>query len=245
MNTADDARQEVALANHILAHLGVIDGFGHVSVRDPQAAGRFLIARSMAPALVNADDVLSLDFAGDTMAGETRRSYLERYIHAEIYRARTDVHAIVHTHSPEMIQFGATARPLRPIYHMAACIGSHVPIFEIRESGGPATDMLVRNADLGKSLADTLGEANVVLMRGHGSTVVGANLREAVFCAFYAETNARLQRRAGQLGEIMFLNDEETMAAARANASQVDRAWELWRQAVAQDGEANPRPTTP
>jgi HCOMODA/2-hydroxy-3-carboxy-muconic semialdehyde decarboxylase len=221
-------RRELVAANRILAHLGIVDGFGHVSVRDPASPDRFLISRSLAPALVSESDILSLDFDGRPEAGERRRSYVERYIHAEIFRAREDVQAVVHSHSPAMIPFGITPAKLAPIYHMAASMGDFVPIFEIRDAAGDASDMLVRDSRLGAHLARSLGPHRVVLMRGHGSTVVGRTVREAVFTAVYAEMNARLQITATQMGEIRFLSKGEIRAAGQVHPSQIDRAWSLW-----------------
>jgi HCOMODA/2-hydroxy-3-carboxy-muconic semialdehyde decarboxylase len=221
-------RRELVAANRILAHLGIVDGFGHVSVRDPAAPDRFLISCIKAPALVSESDILSLDFDGRTAAGERRRSYVERFIHAEIFRARDDVQAVVHSHSPAMIPFGVTSTALAPIYHMAACIGEVVPLFEIRNAAGDASDMLVRDSRLGAELARSLGPHSVVLMRGHGATAVGRTLREAVFTAVYAEMNARLQTTASQMGEIRFLSTGEIRAAGKIHPSQIDRAWSLW-----------------
>jgi ribulose-5-phosphate 4-epimerase/fuculose-1-phosphate aldolase len=221
-------RRELVAANRILAHLGIVDGFGHVSVRDPEFPDRFLISRSLAPALVSESDLLSLDFDGKPAAGERRRSYVERFIHAEIFRAREDVGAVVHSHSPAMIPFGVTPAVLTPIYHMAASMGDVVPVFEIREAAGDASDMLVRDSHLGAELARSLATNTVVLMRGHGSTVVGRTVREAVFTTVYAEMNARLQTTASQMGEIRFLSKGEISAAGQVHPSQIDRAWALW-----------------
>jgi ribulose-5-phosphate 4-epimerase/fuculose-1-phosphate aldolase len=222
-------RQELATANHILAHHAVVDGFGHVSVRVDDRADMFLIARSMAPALVTEADIMLLDLAGDPIADDDRKPYLERFIHSEIYRARPDVRAIVHSHSPSVIPFSAVPeQPLRPIYHMAAGIGSLVPVFEIRDTRSDATDMLVRDNELGSALAQTLGTASVVLMRGHGITTTGESLRAAVFNAVYAEMNARLQAKALGLGTVIYLSDGEIRAAWKENRAQIDRAWSLW-----------------
>lgn len=220
---------EIATANHILAHLGVVDAFGHVSVRHPAAADRFMIARSMAPSQVNAADVLLLDLDGEGVDGETRKSYLERFIHAEIYRARPDVQAIVHSHSPSVIPFGIVpSARLRPVCHTCGFLAGGTPVYEIRDSIGAASDLLVRNRRLGVDLARRLGNAPVVLMRGHGVTVVGDNLRQAVYRAVYTETNARLQAQAMQLGPVTYLTDEEGEAGARTNDGQLDRVWGHW-----------------
>ena len=221
-------RRELAAANRILAHHGIVDAFGHVSVRDPKAPDRFLISRILAPALVTEDDILSLDLDGNAAAGERRRSYIERFIHGEVFRARDDVGAVVHSHSPAMIPFGVTSVALTPLYHMAASMGAVVPIFEISDVAGDGSDMLIRDSRLGAQLARALGPHTVVLMRGHGSTVVGRTLREAVFTAVYAELNARLQTAASQLGEIRFLSRGEISAAGTVHPSQIDRAWDMW-----------------
>ena len=217
---------DLVVANHILAAHGIVDAFGHVSVRAVDPA-QFLLARSMAPALVAADDILDFDLDGEIVGGRRAPPYLERFIHAGIYRVRRDVGAVVHSHSAEVIPFGVTATALRPIFHMSAFLGDGVPVFEIRDGAGD-TDMLIRDASLGEALAGCLGEAPAVLQRGHGVTVVGSTLRQAVFRAIYLQTNARLQAGATQLGPITFLSAGEAARAARAVDTQVDRAWEMW-----------------
>jgi ribulose-5-phosphate 4-epimerase/fuculose-1-phosphate aldolase len=160
-------------------------------------------------------------------------SYLERFIHSEIYRARPDVTAVVHSHSPAVIPFcvvpGAT---LKPVSHMGGFIGEGAPIFEIRDTAGPTSDMLVRTPALGVALAKSLGAHSIVLMRGHGSTTVGVSLRQAVYRAIYAESNARLQAEALHLGAPIYLTRAEAEGAARANDNNMDRAWDLWVKAV-------------
>ncbi len=165
--------EDLVAANRILSDQGVVDGFGHVSVRHEEDATRFLLARSMAPGLVTADDILEFDLDGNALDPQGRTLYVERFIHSEIYKAYPEIKAIVHSHSPSIIPFGVTNVPLRPIYHMSSFLGAGVPIFEIREAGGPATDMLIRNPALGAALARSLGKSAVVLMRGHGNVVVG------------------------------------------------------------------------
>ncbi len=234
MSTASRATlvDELVIANHVLHAQGIVDGFGHVSVRDTDEPGRFLLARSMAPALVTAQDILILDPDGEVIDGAGRQSYLERFIHSAIYRARPDVGAIVHSHSVSMIPFGVTRRPLRPIYHMCGFLGAGCALFEIREGAGE-TDLLIRNAALGVQLATALGNASVVLMRGHGSTVVGSSVRQAVFRAVYAETKAKLQAQSEAMGEVSYLSAKESELASAAVDTQIDRAWTLWRDALA------------
>lgn len=236
--TRGQAIDELVWANRILVNENVLDGFGHVTVRDPERADRFLIARSMAPALVTAADVLGCDLDGTVHDAQGRRTYMERFIHSEIYRARPDVLAVVHSHSPALIPFGVTGARLRPICHMSSFLGSLTPVFEIRLSGGESTDMLVRNAALGHALADTLGPHPVALMRGHGGVAVGVSLPQAVFRAVYTESNARLQAQAMALGAVEYLSAGEAEAATETNNGQLDRPWQLWKQRLVEAGRA-------
>jgi len=181
---------------------------------------------------VTARDVMEFGMDGEPLNPRGRKPYLERTIHSEIYRARPDVQAVVHSHSPALIPFGITGTSLRPVFHMSGFLGSATPIFEIREAGGPATDMLIRDRKLGAALARTLGAAPFVLMRGHGSVAVGATLKQVVYRAIYAEVNARLQSEALRLGTITFLNDQEAANASRTNDSVIDRPWGLWKARV-------------
>ena len=218
---------KLVLANHILAKYGIVDGFGHVSVRVPGDAASFYLSRSLAPASVTAGDILRFDLDGNTVDGDARTPYLERFIHGEIYRVRSDVTSVIHNHSPSVIPFGATRTQLLPIYHMSAFIGSGSRLFEIRDAGGN-TDMLVRNRPLGVALAQSLGDGTVVLMRGHGCTVVGESLEQAVYRAIYTEMNARLQKEAVMLGTPTFLNEEEAARAKATMDATMSRAWERW-----------------
>lgn len=218
-------------ANHILFAEGVLDAFGHVSVRDGDDPRHFLIARSMPPALVREPDILRCGPDGEALDPKAPRSYVERFIHSEIYRARPDVQAIVHSHSPSLIPFGVTGARLRPVCHMSGFLGAGgCPVFEIRETAGEASDLLVRDARLGASLAAALGASSMVLMRGHGSTVVGVSLQQAVHRAVYAEVNARLQMQAIALGgaEVRYLNEQEAELTDAANNAHLDRSWQLW-----------------
>lgn len=222
--------KDLVLANHILYQEGVVDGFGHVSVRDDRNPGRFLISRNIAPATVAAGDIMEFDLEGSPVDARGRKPYLEVYIHSEIYRARPEVQAVVHSHSPSVIPYGATGTQLRPIFHMSGFLGSSTPIFEIRDAGGPATDMLIRSRKLGAALARTLGPAAFALMRGHGAVAVGASIKQVVARAVYAEVNARLQSEAFRLGEVTFLNEGEAAAAAATIDSVLERPWNLWKK---------------
>jgi ribulose-5-phosphate 4-epimerase/fuculose-1-phosphate aldolase len=220
---------DLVAANRILFDQGVVDGFGHVSVRSDSNPARFLLSRSMAPALVTAADILEVEIDSCTPVDKQRTTYLERFIHCEIYKGNPGVKAVAHSHSPALIPFGISSVPLRPVYHMSSFLGAGAPVFEIRETGGDQTDMLIRNQPLGQALAKKLGDSAVVLMRGHGATVVGNSLQQAVFRAVYAEVNARLEAEALRLGPATFLNESEAAKASATNDSQIGRAWELWK----------------
>jgi len=199
--------EDLVAASRILAAHGVLDAYGHVSARSDKRPERFLMSRSRAPALVTAADLIEWNADSETAAGDKRKRFIERYIHGEIYRARPDVIAIVHSHSPSVIPFGVTRTKLRPVYHMGSFLWSGAPVWDIRKVR-EENDLLVRDRPLGEALAGALGKCNCVLMRGHGFTVVGESVPEAVFRAIYTEMNARLQLEATQLeGPIEFLSD--------------------------------------
>src|SRR6266852_7000660 len=201
--------EDIVIGSRVLADFGVLDGFGHVSARHPTNPNRFLMSRSLAPALVTAADIMQFDLHGNAVGNSGRSVFLERFIHGEIYKARPDVMAVVHSHSPGVIPFTVTQVPLRPMFHNAAFLGAGVPVWEIRKDFGE-TDMLVRDAARGKSLAAMLGDKSVVLMRGHGDVTVGPSVKLAVFRAYYTDVNARLQTQAVALGgEINYLTPEE------------------------------------
>lgn len=228
--------QDLVHANRILFHQGVVDAFGHVSVRHDRDASRFLMSRSLAPGLVSLDDIVELAVeTGEATAAQSPRLYLERYIHSEIYKARPDVMAVVHNHSPAVLPFTvARGVLLRPMCHMCgflAGVGREAPaVFEIRDHAGDASDLLIRSQALGAALATTLGEDRVVLMRGHGCTVVAPSLRVVVYRSVYTELNARLLQQAMALGEVNTLTAAEAEATRETNEAQVDRPWGLWRQ---------------
>lgn len=220
---------DLVAANRILFDQGVVDGFGHVSVRHDKDPNRFLLSRSMAPGLVTPADIMEFDLDSTPIDPRGRGVYLERFIHGEIFRRHPGVMSVVHSHSPAVIPFGVSQVALRPLYHMSAFLGAGAPVFEIRDAAGPASDMLIRDRGLGQALAEAVGDHPVTLMRGHGSVVVAPSVRQAVFRAVYTEQNARMESEALRLGNVMFLNDQEAAAAMATNVSQVDRPWELWR----------------
>jgi len=222
--------EELVAGNRILYDQNVVDGFGHISVRHNKDPNRYLLSRSMAPALVTADDILEYDLDSNPVNANGRTSYLERFIHGEIYKVRPDVKAIVHSHSPGILPFADTGVKLRPMNHIASFLGDGAPVFEIRATAGPETDMLIRNAALGKALTVTLGNHPVALMRGHGSVAAAQSIRHVVFRAIYTEVNAKVQAEALKLGKPEYLNPKEAAAATKANDGLVDRPWELWKR---------------
>ncbi|HUZ66192.1 MAG TPA: class II aldolase/adducin family protein [Beijerinckiaceae bacterium] len=228
--TSAALRADLVIANRILFCEGVLDAFGHVSARHDARPDRFFLARNMAPGLVADQDLVEFDLDGAAVDAKGRAVYLERFIHGEIYRARPDVHAIVHSHSASVVPFGIVRGvPFRAVSHMGGFIGVCAPIFEIRDSAGDSSDLLVRNCELGAALARSLGEQNVVLMRGHGSTVVGNSIKQAVFRAVYTEANAHQQAEAMRLGPVVYLTEGETRTTAEVIDKQNGRAWDLWK----------------
>ena len=222
--------EDVVTANHILAQQQIVDAFGHVSIRTAPGAGRYLIARSVAPAQVTAADIMELDLDSNPVAATERRtSYRERFIHGEIYRVRPDVMSIVHCHAASLIPFGITKLPLRPVYHNSFFIGEGVPVFEIREAGGD-TDMLVSTPALGKALAKTLANKPAVLMRGHGAVIVGKNVIESVARSVYLEVNARVQAQAMAMGARVTYLDEGEVKKRTEDPDAFGRAWDLWKR---------------
>ena len=230
--------EDLVAANRILADQGVVDGFGHVSVRHDRDPNRYLLSRSLAPELVTAADIMEFDLDSVAVDARGRGVYLERFIHGEIYKARPDVTAVVHNHSPSVIPFGVTGVRLRPLYHMSAFLWRGVPTFEIRNAAGGASDMLVRNPALGRALAQILGDKTAALMRGHGAVVVGDSLPSAVRRSVYLEMNARLQAQAINLGgdKVNYLTDEEAKLTETNDVGTTPRVWELWKRKALRDG---------
>ena len=221
---------DLVSGNRILYNEGVVDGFGHLSARDPRDPDRFLLSRARAPGLIVAGDIMEFGMDGEPVKNDDRPIYSERFIHSEIYKARPDVNAVVHSHSPTVVPFTVTNQPFLPI--RAGFLYPEVPVFDTRDAAG-WTDLLISNRALGKALAERLGSNSVVLLRGHGNAVVGPDVRVAVYRAIYTEANAKLLLQAKLLGgPIKYLAPEE---AAIMNAARVrtrpghgsDRIWEL------------------
>ncbi len=227
--------EDLVAANHILFDQGVVDAFGHVSVRHDKRPDRFLLARNMAPGSVTAGDIIEHDLDGNPVNAHGRKVYLERFIHGELFRRRPDVMAVVHSHSHSIVPLSVVkGAKLRALFHMAGFIGQDAPVFEIRDAGGDGTDLLISDNALGRALAEKFDGADIVLMRGHGSTVAGGSIPQAVYRAVYAELNARYQLEAGHLGEITFLTEAEGRACVDRVEGQVQRPWDLWKSQAAQ-----------
>jgi ribulose-5-phosphate 4-epimerase/fuculose-1-phosphate aldolase len=231
---ATELLDDLAAASRILAMQNVVDGFGHVSMRHPAAPDRYLMARSIAPALVTRADLIEYDLDSNACDANGRASFIERFIHGEIYKARPDVMAVVHSHSPSVVPFGLVGVPLRAMFHNAAFIAAGVPVFDIHTQFG-ATDMLIRDGAKGVALAASMGSKDIVLLRAHGSVACGPTLQTAVFRAVYTEVNARIQHWAAALsggGAIAALDAEEGRLADAINQTAGMRAWDLWRSQV-------------
>ena len=225
---------DLAAASRILAERGVVDGFGHVSLRHPHAPERYLMARAIAPALVTPDDIIEYDMDSKPCNANGRGSFIERYIHSEIYKTRPDISSVVHSHSPSVIPFGLVGVKMQAMFHNAAFLAAGVPVFDIREKFG-ATDMLVCDGAKGAALAEALGDKDIALMRAHGSVACGPTLQTAVFRAVYTEVNARVQHWTVALSggsPIAALEDEEGRLADVPNQTAGKRAWDLWRAQV-------------
>ena len=232
MSTLDTVIQDVVIANRVLAREEVVDAYGHVSVRHPDNPGHFLIARSVSPELVGPEDIVECDLEGRPVREEPRTLYLERFIHAAIFAARSDVTAVVHAHAEETLPFGvANGTKLRPVIHSGSFIGAEVPVWDIAEKFGD-TNLLVTDMAQGADLAQRLGANNVVLMRGHGFAADARSLIEVVRLSVYLPRNARALMGARQLGgEIRYLSLGEIAARNRGYrpySLETWRAWEYW-----------------
>jgi HCOMODA/2-hydroxy-3-carboxy-muconic semialdehyde decarboxylase len=223
---------DLVIANRILAHHDVVDAYGHVSVRHPEQPDHFLLARSVAPELVNRNDIIEFTLDGTPVHEEKRPLYLERFIHAGVLEARSDVMAVVHAHAEDVLPFGLTrSTPLRPVIHSGSFIGAHVPVWDIADRFGD-TNLLITNMDQARDLAKALGQHNVVLLRGHGFVSAARSLIEVVRMSIYLPRNARALWRAKELGgDITYLSQGEIDARNRGYGPysvETWRAWEFW-----------------
>ncbi len=228
-NEIEAALLELVTANRILAREGVLDAFGHVSVRHPTNPKHYFMARSRGPELVTLDDLMEFTLDNQPLDQRGRAMYAERPIHGCIYQLRPEMNAVCHNHAHSLIPFGVTGTQLRPVFHMASVIGNSVPIWDIRKEFGD-TNLLVTDQAQGTSLARSLEQGRVALMRGHGSVVAGRSLRETVFTAVYLQVNADLLLKSHSLGEVTFLSPGEVDYASKLlfQSLSQDRAWEYW-----------------
>ncbi|SDW74589.1 class II aldolase/adducin family protein [Roseicitreum antarcticum] len=234
MRTRKALIDDIVIANRILASEGVCDAFGHVSVRNPDNPDTYFLSRARSPELIVAEDIMEFLLDGTPVGDDTRKPYLERYIHGGIYEKRPDVHAVIHSHSRSVIPFTITDVPLRPVVHSCATIGKSVPVWDAQDSFGD-TNLLISTMEMGRDFAGVLADGRSALMRGHGSTVIGKSLREAVYTAVYLEVNALLQLQAHTLGPVKFLTDGEierilSRLAHERPGEGYDRSWEYWSQ---------------
>ena len=228
MSALTQALDELVTANRILAREGVVDSFGHASIRHPDRPDRFLLSRARAPECIEIEDLMEFSLDGAPIEPGGRKPYAERYIHGAVYETRPAVRAVVHNHSPSVVPFSVTSVPLSPVMHMCAGIGQRIPVWDSRTRFGD-TNLLVTNLEMARDLAAALGERPVILMRGHGCVVAGASLREVVFNSIYLQVNADLQMKASALGTVTYLSDGEIAAVLRTRSSfTLERAWEFW-----------------
>lgn len=228
MSCLEAALEELVTANHILANEGVVDSFGHISIRHPHNPEHYLLSCSRAPECISVADIMEFTLDGVPVDPQGRDPYAERAIHGSVYKARSDITAVVHNHSPNVIPFGVTDTDLRPLLHMAAGMGSNVPVWDSQTKFGDTT-LLVTTMEMGEDLVAELAENRVALMRGHGCVVVGNSVREVVFSSIYLDMNAELQMKAAMLGETIFLSEGEVYAILERRGSYTfERAWERW-----------------
>jgi ribulose-5-phosphate 4-epimerase/fuculose-1-phosphate aldolase len=240
MSASAQLLDELVTANRILAREGVVDSFGHVSIRHPERADRYLLSRARAPECIEGEDVMVVAHDGTSIDPGGRKPYAERYIHGAVYQARSEVGAVVHHHSPTVIPFSVTSARLSPVMHMCAGIGTRVPTWDSRARFGD-TNLLVTNVEMARDLAAALGLRSAILMRGHGAVVAGASLREVVFNSIYLQLNADLQMKAQTLGDVIFLSEGEVAAILRTRGSfTFERAWEFWCRRAGRPYDARP-----
>ncbi|MAW88003.1 MAG: aldolase [Phyllobacteriaceae bacterium] len=225
----ENAIRDLVIANRILARENIIDGFGHVSVRNPVDPERFFLSRSRSPEIVTRDDIMEFDLDGTLLSDDPRRPYAERFIHGAIYRARPDVNAVSHHHAPAVIPFSLTGIPLKPVFHMASVTGATAPVWDSQAEFGD-TNMLVDTLEMGHSLARTLGGNATALLRGHGAVCAAANLKGICMVSIYMRDNAELILKTLPLGQPQYLSDGEIEKAGAMLAGDMPqaRAWDYW-----------------
>lgn len=228
------AIEELVIANHILYDQNAVDGYGHISVRNPANPNTFFLARSVAPSTVKVEDIIEFDMSGKALNGDNRTAYGERFIHSGILKNRPDINSVIHGHAPPILPYGLTGSTLKPVYHMSSFLGEGAPIFEIRNFAkpNPDTDMFVSNAELGNALSQTMGLQYFVLMRGHGYAAGGDSIKKAVFRAIYAIQNASIQSEAMKMGQVQYLTPGEAAISQETIEKTIGRPWQLWTERV-------------
>ena len=228
------AIEELVIANHILYDQNAVDGYGHISVRNPTNPNTFFLARSVAPSTVKVEDIMEFDMSGKALNGDTRVAYGERFIHSGILKNRPDINSVIHGHAPPILPYGLTGTTLKPVYHMSSFLGEGAPIFEIRNYAkpNPDTDMFVSNVDLGNALSQSMGLQYFVLMRGHGYAAGADSIKKAVFRAVYAIQNASIQGDAMKMGQVQYLTPGEASIAQETIEKTIGRPWQLWSERV-------------
>ena len=228
------AVEELVLANHILYDQNAVDGYGHISVRNPTNPNTFFLARSVAPSVVKVEDIMEFDMNGKALNGDSRVAYGERYIHSGVLKNRPDINSVIHGHAAPILPYGLTGTTLKPVYHMSAFLGEGAPVFEIRNFAkpNPDTDMFVSNGDLGDALSKTMGLQYFVLMRGHGYAAGADSIKKAVFRTIYAIQNASIQSEAMKMGKVQYLTPGEAVTAQETIEKTIGRPWQLWSERV-------------
>lgn len=228
------AVEELVLANHILYDQNAVDGYGHISVRNPANPNTFFLARSVAPSVVKAEDIMEFDMNGKALNGDTRVAYGERFIHSGVLKNRPDINSVIHGHASPVLPYGMTGTTLKPVYHMSAFLGEGAPIFEIRNFSqpNPDTDMFVSSPELGDALSKTMGLQYFVLMRGHGYAAGADSIKKVVFRTVYAIQNASIQSEAMKMGQVQYLTPGEAANAQATIEKTIGRPWQLWSERV-------------
>jgi HCOMODA/2-hydroxy-3-carboxy-muconic semialdehyde decarboxylase len=227
------AREELVVANHILGNEGILDAFGHVSIRHPDRPQHFLLSRARAPELVSDEDLVEFDLSGEPVSQTDKALYLERYIHAAAYAARPEVGAVCHSHTPSILPFSVSTTPLQSVIHSGRFLGTEVPVWDLARAFPGEWSPLVRNLEYGTSLADALGPGTVALLRGHGCVVVAADAHEIVNRCVSMDRNAQVQELAARLGAYTPLHPDECDTRTQIVARADDRAWEYFRNRAA------------
>lgn len=240
-----DLIEELALANRILAHEGVLDAFGHVSIRHPTDPGRYLLSRSRSPLLIEPDDILEYTLDSEPVKPAKVHLYAERVIHGCIYQARSDVMAVCHHHAPAVMPFCIAGKPILPVFHLGAAMGEEAPFWDQYTEFGD-TNLLVVKQEEGHSLARTLGQHSAVLMNRHGATVVGGGLKELVSRSIFMCQNAVYQMQALTLGTPDTLRRGEIKLAGALSLmpTVVTRTWEYWSMRLQASGAMPPGRST-